>query len=129
MALVDGDQARLVALGAGDQERKNAIAVLGLDGFGIDLHRHGQGAIERPEQPFAAMQAYLFRISKLLLPGNADGVVLGLDFEVGLVDARQLDYGDQVVPLLEDVDGRERAAAGRGPAQPFAVEARSSSAL
>ena len=97
--------------------------------LGIDLHRHGQGAIERSGQPLAAVEAHLLRIGKLLLPGNADGVVLGLDFQVGLVDARELYDGDQVVALLEDVDGRERPAASRRPTQPFAVEAQFESSL
>src|SRR5262245_29974084 len=37
---VDGNAARLVGLGPRDEEREDAVAVLGLDGVGIDLHRH-----------------------------------------------------------------------------------------
>src|ERR1043166_6904171 len=48
---VDADAAGLVAFGPRDEERKNAIAIFGLDAVGIDLDRHGQGAIEGSGQP------------------------------------------------------------------------------
>jgi hypothetical protein len=66
-ALVDADAAWLVALGPGDKERQNTIAVLGLDALSIDLDRHGQGPIEGSGQPLTPVQAYLFGVSNVLL--------------------------------------------------------------
>jgi hypothetical protein len=83
---IDADAARLVALGAWDEERQHAIAIFGLDAVGIDLDRHREGAIERSGRPLTPMQAYLLGIREGLLAGDTDGVVLGLDLQVGFVD-------------------------------------------
>ena len=105
-----------------DEERENAIAVFGLDALGIDLDRHGQRAIEGSRQPLTAMQAYLLGIGDVLLAGDADRLVLGLDLKVGFIDARQLDDCDQVVALLEDIDGRESSGPCGCAAQPIAFQ-------
>jgi hypothetical protein len=91
---------------------------------GIDLDWHGQGSIEGPRQPLAPMQADLLGIGEVLLAGNADRVVLGLDLKVGFVDACQLDDCDQIVALLEDIDGREGPSGGGCPPQPIAFQTR-----
>src|SRR5579883_429667 len=57
-----------------------------------------------------------------LASGDADRVLLRLDLDTLLVDARQFDDGDEVVAFLEDVDRREGAGTGGAGPQPVARE-------
>src|SRR5688572_25185761 len=43
---IDGNGARLVAFRSRNQQRQHAVAILGLDGVGIDLHGNGERAVE-----------------------------------------------------------------------------------
>ena len=55
----------------------------------------------------APMHAQACRIADLFAAGNPAGVVLGLNIEIIVVHARDLENGDQRVALLEDIDGRK----------------------
>src|SRR3712207_8925175 len=48
--------------------------------------------------------------------------VLGLDVQILPVDTRKLDDGNQIIALLEEVDGRVTAPPSGGVPQPFAGE-------
>ena len=70
------------------------------------------------------MHAGAFLVGGFFLTGDADGVVLSLDLEITLVNARQLEDGNETVALLEHIDGRERTCACGRTAQPIALQAR-----
>ena len=55
-----------------------------------------------------------------LLPRDSDGVFLGLNLQFILLDARQLDDGQNLVALLKNVDGWEWALAGSLVLKPLA---------
>jgi hypothetical protein len=59
-----------------------------------------------------------------LLPRDSDGIFLGLNLQFILVDARQLDDGQDLVPLLKNVYGWEWALAGSLALKPLASGAR-----
>src|SRR5690348_14997778 len=62
MTSIDPDGARLVALRARQEQRQDAVAVLRLDGVGVDLHRHGERAVELAGAALAPVHAHAFRI-------------------------------------------------------------------
>src|SRR5205814_1755649 len=117
---LDLDAVRLVALGSGQEQGEQAVAVLGLDAIRIDLDRQRQRPIELAGDAFPAMHAHAVGVVDALPARDADGVGLGLDLQVVLVDARQFHQGQDVVTLLEDVDGRERSATGGHVVKPVA---------
>jgi hypothetical protein len=90
------------------EDRQNAIAGLRLDPIGIDLDRERDRAVEVSRDPLAPMQADLFAVVDRLFPRDAQGIALGFELDVALVDARQFHHGDKIMTLLEDVDRRER---------------------
>jgi hypothetical protein len=71
---------------------------------------------------FASVHARVVRVVDALLAGDADGVGLGLDLQVVLVDARQLHECQDVLALLKHIDGREGPAAGGHVLKPVAGE-------
>src|SRR5687767_11036089 len=60
---------RLVAFSPRNEESQNAVLVLSLDTFGIDLHGDGDCAVEVAPEPFASVRAYTLRVRDLLAPG------------------------------------------------------------
>src|SRR5581483_7075310 len=124
LSLADLDRTRLVGLGARDEQSKDPVAIFGLDAVGLYTYRHRHGAIEHAGYALAAMDARLLAVADRLLAADADGVLLGLDLQVALVDARQFDNGDEVIVLLEDVDGWKTADRSRSAAHPVARDAR-----
>jgi len=115
--------AGLVGFGPWDEKGEDAVAVLGLDPIGVDLHWHRQGAVKRAREAFAPMEANTVRVCERLLSRDSDRPVLDLDFQITLVDTWNLQNGDEIVALLEDIDRRKRARSASSPSQPIAVEA------
>src|SRR5690349_19103170 len=99
--LIDEDRAWLVSLRTRNEECQYAVAVFGLDALSIDLHRHRERPVERSDEALSPVDTDSIRVGDALLAGNTDGVVLGLNFEVSLVDAGHLENGDQIIALLE----------------------------
>jgi hypothetical protein len=81
-------------------------AIFRLDAVRIELDRQGQRAIDSPNTALAPMNAAL-RVICGLLAGYVDGVFFGLDLQIFLIESRQFDDRQDVVALLQDVDGRE----------------------
>ena len=95
---------RLVAFGPGDKEREHAIVVFGSDAVRIDLNWHRNRPVKSARYALSPVHAgALFGIDGLIAR-NPDRVLLSLYFEVLPVNSRQFDDGDEVVPLLENVD-------------------------
>jgi hypothetical protein len=69
------------------------------------------------------VHADAFGIGSGLLARDADGVFLGLNLQVLLIDARQLNDGEERIALLKDVDGREGTLACCLILQPIAGDA------
>src|SRR6185437_3980446 len=86
----------------------------------VDLHGNDQGAVENPRKTLPPMEAHLLRTVDRLPTGDTDGVFLGLDIQVFFVHSRQLDNGDEVVTLLENIHGWIGARAGSGASKPVA---------
>jgi hypothetical protein len=78
---------RLVALGPGQEQGEKAIPILGLDAIWIDFDRQRQRAVEFAGDTFPSMHAGFVGVANVLLAGNADGICLGLDLQIVLVDA------------------------------------------
>src|SRR5689334_15224109 len=94
---VDRDAARLVALGARQVERQQAVAILRLDAVGVDLDRERDGAIELAAAALAAMHARLLvGAADPLGAGDAQRGALDLDLEVRALHARHLGEHDDV---------------------------------
>src|SRR4051794_9214078 len=64
------------------------------------------------------------RVVDDLLARDSDGVFLRLDLQVVLVDTRQLNDREDLVALLKNVDGRERALPGGLVLKPLTAGAR-----
>jgi hypothetical protein len=109
---VDRNRPRLIALDARQIQSEDPIRVLGLDAAWIEPDRKRQGAIEFANDAFTSMHAHTVGEDDDFLARNTNGVLLGLDLQIVLVDARQLDDGEKILALLKYVDWREGAAAG-----------------
>ena len=75
------------------------------------------------------MQTRLLRIVDGFFAEDTDGVFLGFYLQVASADTWQLYDGEDVIALLENVDRRERAAAGGKVLQPIAGQVRFKRAL
>ena len=70
------------------------------------------------------MYTRILLVRNCLVAEDANGVLLGLDLEVVLADARQFYNRNEVVALLEDVDRRITANTRGTVAHPVAVKPR-----
>src|SRR5687768_9700187 len=122
--LADLDAAWLLALRPGNRQRQNAIAIVGTDRFRVDRDGQREGPIEASGRALATVNARGCLKADLLLAGDADGALLGLDLEVDLVDARQLDDRHEVIALLEHVDRWKGAGPGGAAPEPIALALR-----
>src|SRR5581483_3953504 len=96
LASIDADGPRLVALGPRDEQGEDTVAIFRFDALGIDTNRHSQRPVEHARAALAPVHAR----------------------------PRQFQDGDQVMVLLEYVDGRIGAHASGGTLQPVAFKAR-----
>jgi hypothetical protein len=119
-ASAHGDRPRLVAFGAGEIERENAVAVFRLDAVGVDLDRDRDGAVELPGRPLAPVQARLVAVLDGLGSSDTDRPALDLDLQIRLPDAGHLGNEDEIVALAEDVERRIGAAGARARLEPVA---------
>src|ERR1043166_9017524 len=110
--LLDLDRARLLALRAWNEQREYAVAVFRLDAIRLNLDWDGEGAIEDARHALAPVHARAFAVVDRLPTRDADGVFLRLHLQIGFVDAREFDHRNEIVALLEDVDGRVAAHGG-----------------
>jgi hypothetical protein len=117
---VDRNRPRLVALGARQIQGEDPIRVLRLDATRIEPHRKRPGAIEFANDALTSMHAHAVGEGDDFLARNTNGVLFGLDLQIALIDARQLDDGKQILALLKYVDRREGSAAGRRVLKPVA---------
>src|SRR5580704_12645680 len=76
------DRFRLLALGAGQEQSQDPVAIFGLDAVRIDLDRHGHGTVEPAREPLTAMHRGLLRIGDRLDAGEAQRAALHLHVEV-----------------------------------------------
>src|SRR4029077_18895215 len=106
--------------GARQIQGENSVRVLGLDATWLEPNRKRQGAIEFANDALTSMHAHAVREGDDLLATNTNGVLFGLDLQIVLVDAGQLDDGKKILALLKYVDRREGAAAGRRVLKPVA---------
>src|ERR1700730_15093277 len=119
-SLSDLNSPGLILLGSRDKERQQPVVIFGLYGIRIDLHRNDNGTVEGPGKPFPSMQAYALRVIEALPTGDPDGVFLRLDVQILFVHPRQFNDGDEIVALLEHINGRIASHAGGGTTQPVA---------
>jgi len=99
----DLNRARLISLCARYEQRKNAIAIFGLDAIRFYSNGHRQRAVKHAEDTLAAMNARLLAIGNRLFAADANRILLCLNLQIAFVDARQFDYRDEVAALLEYV--------------------------
>jgi hypothetical protein len=114
------DRTRLVAFGARQMERQDAVAAFGLDLVGVNVDRKRYSAVEAPGRPLAAVRRHLVAVLDALAAGDAQRVALDLDIEIRFADAGHLDDRDDVVALAEDVDRRIGAAGTQPRPEPIA---------
>ena len=88
-----------------------------------------QRSVENAEQALPAVHARLVVVLGRLAARDSHRVLLRLDLQIVLIDTRQFDHGDEIVLLLEDVDGRITAGAGGARAHPIALPPRFERAL
>src|ERR1700722_16890650 len=93
------DRLWLVALGARQKQSEDAVAIFGLNAFGINLHGHCHRPVEATGEWLAAMQSRLLRITNRSFAGQSDGAALHLHVEVGLLPPRKLGDNDEVIAL------------------------------
>src|SRR3954452_14278891 len=129
MTLRHGDRTRLVALGARQVKRQDAVAAFRLDLVGVDIDWQRYGAVEAPGRPFAAMHRGFFSVIDALGAGDAQRVALDLDVEIRLAHAGHLDNRNDIVALAEDVDRRIGAAGPQPRPEPAAGPERVNGAL
>src|ERR1700722_10895460 len=67
------DRLRLVALGAGQEQSQDAVAIFRLDAVPVDLDGHSHRPVEAPGETLASMQRRLFRIADRSFAGQSDG--------------------------------------------------------
>jgi hypothetical protein len=92
-------------------QRQHSIPVLGLYSIRIDLNRNRHRSIKLPGQPLSTMETGFLRIVDCLSASDAQRVVLYLDFQIRLLDAREFDENHEVFALLEYIDRRIRSDA------------------
>ena len=105
-AHLDLPRLRLGRLGHVDLEY--AVTVLGPDVLGVDILRQGDPALELTVLALAALVLLALPglLAVLAMPVDGEHVVLDLDLDVVLPDARQVALEDQLVAALPQVDRR-----------------------
>jgi hypothetical protein len=93
-------------IGAGDREGENAVAVFSLNPVRIDSDRPSDRSIEATGKTFAAMNAGVFLVIQRLFARDPQSPFLGLNRQIRLTHARELNDRNEVIALLEDINGR-----------------------
>jgi hypothetical protein len=98
--------------------------VFGDDALGINLDRERKAAIERAGDALTPVNARAIVVFDRLLSGDTNCVLASLDLQVILVDARQLDDGNEIVAFLKNVYWRIAASACSANAKPITCQVR-----
>src|SRR5688572_15908886 len=119
--LVDGDGARLRALGARQTQRQHAVAEIRRDSRRVDLVGQRHRPIELTGRTLAPMNARVLVVSNRLLALDPQRIAANLNVGILLLDAGELRLDDEVVAVREHVQQRKRARTRRATAEPIAA--------